>query len=190
MMKSFSIFFSLFISALTLFSCGKENQECVINGVVDNPDLNGKMIFLVPLMNADSTNVDSIEIKEGKFEFRTKVNDMRKILVDYHFRYGTQPLLVVCEPGKVDVTIGATSSATGTKNNDILQEWKIATEVFNKQRSQMMRSLNDARQSHDSARESGIMKRIEEISSEYGEKSKQIVSKVEDGPLKEFFEKR
>ena len=107
---------------------GKSSSGCHIVGTVDNPELNGKRIFLVPLTDSRMEVVDSIEIKDGKFEFTRDTVMMAKVVVDYHYRMNVQPLLVVCEPGEVNVSIGAISSASGTPLNDSLQHWKDATE--------------------------------------------------------------
>ena len=72
---------------------------CHIQGTMGSDDYDGKLIFLVPLNGAQTAEtVDSIEIKGRKFEFKTDSMQMYKILLDYHYRLGIQPLLVVGEP--------------------------------------------------------------------------------------------
>lgn len=131
-------------TAVMLAGCGKSQQTgkegmCRIHGTIPE-QYNDKRIFLVPLTGPQTAEyVDSIEVKDGKFEFATDTLMMAKILVDYHYRMGVQPLLVVTEPGDVQVVIGETSSATGTPQNDSLEQWKLVTESHNSQLAQLSR---------------------------------------------------
>jgi hypothetical protein len=132
------VFYSMVaVLLLTVAACGKKEQpagRCHIVGVAPNPTLEGKRIFLVPFSGpATAETVDSIEIHDGKFEFDTDTLMMAKILIDYHYRLGFQPLLVVVEPGEVKVVVDSISSASGTPQNDSLQVWKEATERHNAQ---------------------------------------------------------
>ena len=110
---------------LLAIACGNDKTGvCHIMGTVDDPSLNGKRIFLVPMGDTRREVVDSIEIKDGKFEFSRDTVMMAQILLDYHYRMNTQTLLVVVEPGELQVHIGRVSSASGTPLNDTLQRWK------------------------------------------------------------------
>ncbi len=116
---------------------------CRIHGTIPEK-YNDKQIFLVPLTNDSRWNVDSVYIKDGKFEFESDTLMMAKILVDYHFRFGLQPLLVVVEPGDVTVVIDSISSASGTVQNDSLDKWKKLTELHNMEVSFLRQSGKDA----------------------------------------------
>ena len=136
------------LTVIMMTGCGKsqsavEGGQCRIHGTISQ-QYNDKRIFLVPLTGPQTAEyVDSIEVKDGKFEFTTDTLMMAKILVDYHYRMGVQPLLVVTEPGDVQVTIGEISSATGTPQNDSLQQWKMATETHNSQLMQLRQQSKD-----------------------------------------------
>ncbi len=118
---------------LLAIACGNDKTGvCHIMGTVDDPSLNGKRIFLVPMGDTRREVVDSIEIKDGKFEFSRDTVMMAQILLDYHYRMNTQTLLVVVEPGELQVHIGRVSSASGTPLNDTLQRWKETTEEHNR----------------------------------------------------------
>lgn len=126
---------------LMLSSC-KESNVCRIHGKVANEQLNGKRIFLVPLFGPQTAEyVDSIEVKDGKFEFETDTTMMAKILMDYHFRIGVQTLLVVTEPGDLEVTIDSVSFGHGTPLNDSLQAWKELTEHHNREYALYSRTI-------------------------------------------------
>ena len=116
------LFFSLAALAAVVFMGCRKTSVCHIHGTVVGEQYEGKRIFLVPFTGpATAETVDSIEIKEGKFEFTPDSMQMYKILLDYHYRLGIQPLIVIAEPGEIQVTIDSISSAGGTPQNDSLQ---------------------------------------------------------------------
>lgn len=47
-----------------------------------------------------------------------------RVPIDMRVRYGTQDLLVVTEPGVINVVIVTVSSGSGTPQNEALQTWK------------------------------------------------------------------
>ena len=127
-MKRILFFLMALVVVILIDSC-KTDTTCRIHGTVGIEHLNGKRIFLVPLFGPQTAEyVDSVVIKDGKFEFVTDSAKMFKILVDYHYRNGVQTLLVVGEPGDIQVTIDSISSAGGARQNDSLQAWKELTE--------------------------------------------------------------
>ena len=53
-------------SALLLVACG-EKPGYTITGTVNNPDMNGKMVYLTPYGIPDATATDSAVINNGQF---------------------------------------------------------------------------------------------------------------------------
>lgn len=105
--------------------------NCRIHGVMESDKWNGKYIFLVPLEGVrDSLTVDSLVIENREFEFVVDTCEMKILRVDYHFRQGLQDLLVVSEPGNVEVFLGSISSGGGTPQNDSMQVWKSRKDKF------------------------------------------------------------
>lgn len=176
--------------ALMMAGCGKnavKSGECVIKGVVADTMLEGKRIFLVPLLGpTDAAHVDSVEIKDGKFEFRKDSVMMAKILMDYHYRFNTQVLLVVTDPGTVEVRIDTVSSAKGTPQNDVLQHWKDMTEVHNSQLGFIRQSIAEAKQSGNLARAEALKTRGDSIHLAYKQQSRQMAADTDGGLVKEF----
>lgn len=115
------------VSMVVMAGCQSPNKQlCRIHGKMESGRWDGKKIFLVPMFGLqDAAHVDSVVIKDGTFEFAVDTVEMKVIRVDYHYRDGVQDLLVVSEPGDVEVTIGANSITSGTPQNDSLQVWKI-----------------------------------------------------------------
>ena len=124
------------MAAMTMFiSCQQNDGKCHIEGTVNGEQYEGKRIFVVPMFGPKTAEyVDSMEITNGKFhfvkDFTKDTMQMYKILLDYHYRMGLQPLIIVGEPGRIHVTIDSISSAGGTPQNDSLQAWKEATEKY------------------------------------------------------------
>lgn len=126
-MKKLFIFCLLTFGIVCYAGCTRSGDDnvCRIIGVVPDSTKEGKKIFLVPFEGPqDAAHVDSVVIKDGKFEFVKDSIGVEIIRLDYHFRENTQELLVITEPGEVHVTIGANSTTSGTPQNDSLQVWK------------------------------------------------------------------
>lgn len=147
---------------------------CRIHGVAPNPNLDGKQIFLVPLTNDTRWNVDSVVIRDGRFAFERDTLMMAKIIIDYHFRQGFQPLLVVVEPGDIHVEIDSISSAHGTPQNDSLQMWKQITEAHN------------ARQF--ALRKDGRVAEADSLHLAYKRYTRQLAANLREGVLHDFLE--
>ena len=113
-------------------------KEYVIHGTVSDPNLEGVQVFLVPLKNATAETVDSVYIKNQKFEFRGTEEDIKDLRIDKRARIGVENLLVITEPGDIYVTLGQVSSGSGTKQNDSLQVWKNITMTYNAEISALM----------------------------------------------------
>ena len=145
---------------------------CRIHGVAPNPNLEGKQIFLVPLTNDTRWNVDSVVIRDGRFAFERDTLMMAKIIIDYHFRQGFQPLLVVVEPGDIHVEIDSISSAHGTPQNDSLQKWKDATEQHNRVMGQLRRVKKTAE--------------ADSLHIAYKRFSRQLAANMQEGLLHDF----
>lgn len=183
----------LFLLAVALAGCnqkGPQGGECVIKGTVANESLEGKRIFLVPLYGpADAAHVDSIEIKDGKFEFHKDTVMMAKILMDYHYRFNTQTLLVVTDPGTVEVVIDSISSAKGTPQNDALQRWKEMTEVHNSKMGIIRRNMNEAKKTGDTQRQNSLKMNGDSIHLAYKQASRKMAKEMDDCVLKDFLDK-
>lgn len=136
-MKKTLLFYIITLILCLSYGCQNTGKSvCHIKGTVSEK-YNGKRIFLVPFNDSRSVVVDSVVITDGKFEFESDTVMLAKILLDYHFRMGTEPLLVIVEPGVVNVTIDSISSAGGTAQNDSLQQWKERKMTNNSQMIQL-----------------------------------------------------
>ena len=176
-------------TAMTMFySCQTKNaNECRIHGVVPDEKFEGKRIFLVPFYGEKNANtVDSVEIKDGKFEFTTDSSKLYKILVDLRFRMGVQSLLVVGEPGDVKVTIDSVSHAMGTPQNDSLEKWKVRTEMHNRELMKMRKFAADLQTKGDSVQAKYIAQRADSFHLVYKNYTRQMAKNMKEGVLHDF----
>jgi hypothetical protein len=117
------LLYALFATACIL-SCTTDKPTFTIQGSLPSNKYDGKLIYLVPLKNADSTNVDSFRIKDKKFEFKGNVERMCILRMAPIYRLEMQELLIVTEKGLTTVLIDSNSIAKGTPQNIALQQWK------------------------------------------------------------------
>ncbi len=169
------LFFLCCLVAIVALSAACDNSEgktCRITGVAPDSFMEGQWVFLVPFSNATRANVDSTVIKDGRFEFHTDTMMIAKLLTAFRLQLDVQPLLVVVEPGDVEVTIASISSAKGTPQNDSLQHWKELTERHNSEMS-AFRKAND-RVAADSAQ------------TVYIKRTRQLADNLRQGVLYDF----
>lgn len=174
---------------LILGSCGRGTPAgvCRIHGIVRGPQYEGKKMYLVPLTGArDAAHVDSTRIKDGKFEFTKDTAMMATVIMDYHYRFGLQTLLVVTEPGDVRVVIDSVSSAGGTPQNDRLQQWKVRTEQHRVQTGLMRRAASEAFARGDSAAGNSYRQRADSVHLAYKQFTRQLARQLGQGVLHDF----
>ena len=177
------------IAVVTMFySCQQANDgKCHISGTVYGEEYEGKRIFLVPFSGpATAETVDSMEITNGKFHFEPDSMQMYKILLDYHYRMGLQPLIVVGEPGHITVTIDSVSHATGTPQNDSLEQWKMQTEIHNRQYGLMRKNVADLSKRGDTLQASYIKQRADSFHLVYKNYTRQLAKNMEGTTLGNF----
>ena len=180
--------FYLFTLLLLFGSCQQSNDgKCHIEGTVNGEQYEGKRIFLVPNSGpATMETVDSMEIKDGKFHFEPDSVQMYKILLDYHYRMGLQPLLIVGEPGTINMTIDSISHATGTPQNDSLEQWKIQTEIHNRQLGMMRKNMAELNKRGDSLQAKYIQQRADSFHLVYKNYTRQLAKNMEGSVLGNF----
>lgn len=172
-------------SMMVMAGCKTATKEiCRIHGTMESSRWDGKKIFLVPMFGLqDAAYVDSVVIKDGKFEFTADTTEMKVIRVDYHYRDGVQDLLVVSEPGDVKVTIGANSVSGGTPQNDSLQVWKDKMTSFNSEYNKLRMQAKQA--SSDDV----LMTKGKEIQQALRAYNIAFSQRQPEGPFKDFLKR-
>lgn len=177
------------VAAVTMmFSCQSANNgKCRINGVVNGEQYEGKRIFLVPMYGPKTAEyVDSMEITNGQFHFEPDSSQMYKILLDYHYRFGLQPLLIVGEPGTIEVIIDSISHATGTPQNDSLEKWKVQTEIHNLQLAKMRKNIADLQMKGDTVQAQYLAQRADSFHLAYKNYTRRLAKNLKEGVLYDF----
>ena len=187
-MKKILLCFMAVATATMFFSCQNANDgKCHIEGSVNGEQYEGKRIFIVPLYGKKTAEyVDSMEITNGKFHFTKDSMQMYNILIDYHYRMGLQPLLVVGEPGTIQVIIDSVSHAVGTPQNDSLEQWKVRTEIHNAQLAKMRQNIMDLRKQGDSVQAKYIAQRADSFHLVYKNYTRQLAKNLEGKTLGNF----
>jgi hypothetical protein len=178
--------------ALAFTACQQSAPQqgtCVIKGSISEA-WNGKKIFLVPINGPqDSLHVDSVVIENGQFEFTKDTCQLEVIRVDYHYRQGAQDLLLLTEPGTVNVSIGANSTSHGTPQNDSLQLWKELTERQNQDAAPYRIQLREAQKTGDQQAKEDAEAKLKELRRAYKQRTRQLGANLPEGDLKDFLTK-
>ncbi len=187
-MKKFLFSIMALAAMAAIYSCQATNDgKCHIEGTVNGEQYEGKRIFLVPFKGpATAETVDSMEITNGKFHFTPDSLQMYKILLDYHYRMGLQPLIIVGEPGNINVSIDTISHATGTPQNDSLEKWKVQTEIHNRQLGMMRKNINNLNKMGDSLQANYIKQRADSFHLVYKNYTRQMAKNMEGTVLGDF----
>lgn len=113
-------------SFLLMVSCAQMDKSYVIEGKLSGTTYDGEFVFLVPIDGATAETVDSVQIQNGSFRFEGDASDIviRILRTRPLLRLELQELLVVTEPGIIDVVLDSVSVARGTPQNEALQKWK------------------------------------------------------------------
>ena len=187
-MRKILLCFMTVAAAMMMFSCQSANNgKCRINGVVKGEQYEGKRIFLVPMYGPKTAEyVDSMEITNGQFHFEPDSAQMYKILLDYHYRFGLQPLLIVGEPGTIEVIIDSISHATGTPQNDSLEKWKVQTEIHNLQLAKMRKNIADLQMKGDTVQALYLAQRADSFHLAYKNYTRRMAKNLKEGVLYDF----
>ena len=116
--------FYILLVLLCAVGC-KPSATMVIRGTAP-AECEGLNIYLVPQPFPKAEQVDSTVIRDGRFEFKVDASQVRMcdITISRKSPVPFQRLLVMIEPGEVEVEIGEVSMGGGTQLNDELAEWK------------------------------------------------------------------
>ncbi len=184
MKKLLVILFSL----VTFVGCNK--NQCLISGKVNDENLNEKWIFLVPVFNSDSLGVDSVVIKNNKFQFECNKEYLADIRIDYHYRFNKENLLVITEPGEVKVVIDSVSCGNGTPQNDSLQFWKELIMKKNIDLENYQRDFLFYKDRGDTLMAEISRRNMEIINAQFYKRTKALAENLKSGTLYDFLIQR
>jgi hypothetical protein len=129
---------------ITLTSCTSPVKKFIIEGKVP-AKYDGNWIYLAPIDEMHSSKADSFKINKGTFTFTGTKEQMCIIRTKPIICFYLQKLLVVTELGHIKVVIDSISSASGTPQNNALQQWKEQHEKFLESNSFLNQGLKNVR---------------------------------------------
>ena len=188
-MKKILLCFMAAAAMTMLYSCQPKNaNECRIHGVVPDEKFEGKRIFLVPFYGEKNANtVDSVEIKDGKFEISLDSVLVYKVMPEDGNLYAAlQPIIIVGEPGNVWVSLGIDSHSGGTAQNDTLEQWKILTEAHSRVYNQLRVKASMASEKGDTVLAGNLQKEADSLHFKYSSTTRHMAEGVGKGPLYDF----
>ena len=111
--------------AVSLLACKQEGYK--ISGEITNPKLDSMQLILSERVNRKWINLDSAIIQNGKFEFQGKADSAKVGYLKVTDKEGEEYVeSFILENGNIQVKIDSAGnmSITGTKENDVLNEYK------------------------------------------------------------------
>lgn len=192
-MKRFSVLF-LLVALLGFVACDKRGEKFVIKGTTSQDRLNGELVFLVPFGGPqveDSIGVDSVVVKDNKFEFTGCGEYMARITMHKSVRYGTQDLLVVTEGGGViDVVLDSVSHGGGTPQNEALEQWKNLKITHDRIAGPQIVRLFQMRRTGDSINAKPLSDSLKLFNQQYEEQVHGITKVLGKGTVYDFLTSR
>jgi len=130
----------LFLSAIAIMmsSCA-EKEAFTINGKLPNGEYNGQQVYLQTLADnwKDRVNIDTANIVDEQFIFKGLAKEgpmLHFIVLDNAPESWKIPVMVVVEPGEIDITIDSISTIKGTPINNAYQAFVTKSEALNNER--------------------------------------------------------
>lgn len=175
------------LSALCLLaSCNQKSDDLtgkfIIEGEVCDNSCDSAQIFLVPLTEpATHETVDSVYIIDGKFRFEGTKTRIAALRLQMPQRLKFQELLVYTEPGTIKAKLAEIGSVTGTKHNDLIQEWKTTQEACLKIRAEVLEQNNGDYQAP------AYVAVYDSLNKVMGEATYKFLKSTDVNPLSNFF---
>lgn len=130
------IIFFLFTIAMIVTSCA-EKEAFTITGTMPNGEYDGQQVYLLKLDSAwnDRVSIDTANIVDKKFIFKGLAKQgpsMHYLVLDNAPEYLKNPVMVVVEPGKIEVAMDSITTIKGTPVNNDYQTYQTQWEEFGK----------------------------------------------------------
>lgn len=149
-------------------ACVEENSRLTINGSLrTDRSFDGEVLYLMPMSGATAANRDSAFVEGGRFIFHKEVDSANVYIIrtkNFALSYFLQPLLVVTEPGVLEVKLDSVSCAGGTPLNDILQSWKEHKFLLDSDEYRLRQQIRNTKGAEKAELESQLAKQKAKIS--------------------------
>lgn len=175
-----NIFTGLIILVLFI-GCNSSPKSFNISGTVDNARLNGKEVFLSKIVKGELENLDSTKVENGSFVFKG-IQDTAIICylrfkrdVDVHYT----PLVLILENGNMTVTVGNSSTVSGTSQNDLLQSYVTFSDTLKGRQAEIAKQylLMKANQTLNAENEKTLLGEYDSMQVHFINYTKQFIEK-------------
>jgi hypothetical protein len=157
-----------YVLLLLLFTVSCSHTDTlVVKGKVTDPSLNNSKVYFVALDGPISKNVDSTIIVDGKFSFEKGADTLSVKILRVPVRYpdSVEDLVTVLEEGTLEVELSSVSHGSGTRLNNILQDWKNVKHIHDSIQSSIYTRKAEEGISQDTI--ASLMKRSVILNQEY-----------------------
>lgn len=139
----------LFLAAIAIFatSC-VEKDAFTIKGKLPNGTYDGQQVYLKTLDEnwKDLVAVDTVDVVDGEFVFKGLAKDGAKIhfiSLDDAPDNMNRPVLVIVEPGQIEVSLDSISTVKGTPLNNACQAFNTKSEAIQNEMMSISSKLRD-----------------------------------------------
>lgn len=140
----------LLLCVLVLVGCHVDSSY-TINGTVPDPSFNGEYVYMIPIDDVSTCEVDSALIINSAFAFNGMADTVNIFILRAQkplSRFELQDILVITEPGAIFVKFDDESSSGGTVLNDSLQKWKEGKESIDNHFYELSNEIGNADSLH------------------------------------------
>jgi hypothetical protein len=161
---------------LTAWSGCSRRQLAVVEGRLPGDAFHGEPVYLVPVKNATAETVDSACILRDAFRFERRLSGREKesiyiLRTRPLLRLKLQELLIVLEPGRLQVRLDSISSAHGTALNDSLQQWKEKKHRYDA----ILQHLHERLKTASAPQKDSLLALKAQVDSAYGRYARQFI---------------
>lgn len=174
-MIRFRTFLILFSISLLLSSCNPSTKEepanlMIVKGKVEG--LRKGTLFLQKIQDTILVNVDSTLVKgTPQFEFRTPIETAEVFYLYLDKEDGdslNDRILFFGEKGMIEIntllkTFESSAKITGSKNQELLQEYQSYSRKFNDQNLELVKEMYEAQIEENTSRADSLQQKIENL---------------------------
>jgi len=141
----------IFILSAMMFltaSC-VEKDSFTIKGKLPSGEYNGQQVYLQTFKDdwKENVNIDTANVVDGQFIFKGLSKEGPKvhfILLDDAPQNMKRPLMIIVEPGEIEVTLDSVSTVKGTSTNNAYQAYRTKVQALNSEMKDLyMKSRGD-----------------------------------------------
>lgn len=168
--------------AALLAACNSGNKGYTVTGTVEGAT-DGDTVFLETIEGRQLIKLDSAVIKDGTFTFEGVQDTATNRYISYN-PAGKDGSIIdfFLENGKISIKMSRdNSSATGTPNNDIYQEFRSQVNNLNKQMMDIYDSMSDTTQTDEQRQAKG--KKMETLEAQMVDIAKIAINKNITNPV-------